>query len=56
MGLDARKPDFRGLQTTKAQTSLRIHAVWSAAFVIPLLESNICRLATSEIEFPSLSL
>ena len=28
--LDARKPVFRGLRTTKAQTSLRIRAVWSA--------------------------
>ena len=27
MGLDARKPVFGGLQTTKAQTSLRIRAV-----------------------------
>ena len=30
MGLFARKPVFRGLQTTKRQTSLRICAVWSA--------------------------
>ena len=27
MGLNARKPVFRGLRTTKAQTSLRIRAV-----------------------------
>ena len=27
MGLDARKPVFGGLRTTKAQTSLRIRAV-----------------------------
>ena len=27
---DARKPVFGGLRTTKAQTSLRIRAVWSA--------------------------
>jgi len=26
MGRDARKPVFGGLRTTKAQTSLRIHA------------------------------
>ena len=30
MGLDSRKPIFGELRTTKAQTSLRIHAVWSA--------------------------
>ena len=30
MGLDARKPVFGGLQTTKSQTSLRIHTVRSA--------------------------
>ena len=30
MGLDARKPVFGGLPTTKAQTSLCIRAVWSA--------------------------
>ena len=30
MGIDARKPVFGGLRTTKAQTSLRICAVWSA--------------------------
>ena len=36
MGLDARKPVFRGLGTTKVLTSLRIGAVWSA----PLLFAN----------------
>ena len=30
MGLDARKPVFRVLRTSKAQTSLRIRAVWPA--------------------------
>ena len=30
MGLDARKPVFSGVRTTKTQTSLRIRAVWSA--------------------------
>ena len=33
MGLDARKPVFGGLRTAKAQTSLRIRAVWSAPFL-----------------------
>ena len=43
MGLGVRKSVFRGLRTTKAQTSL------ISAFVIRLLESIISRLATSEI-------
>ena len=30
MGLDLRKPNFGGLWTTQAQTSLRICIVWSA--------------------------
>ena len=29
-GIDARKPVFGDLRTTKAQTSLHIHADWSA--------------------------
>ena len=44
MGLDAGKPVLGGLQTTKAQTSLHMDAI-----VIPLLESIISKLATSEI-------
>ena len=44
MGLGARKPVFKGLRTTKAQTSLRIRA-----FVISFLESTIYILATGEI-------
>ena len=44
-GLDARKPVFGGLRTTKAQTRLRIRAVESAL----LLERFICRRATREI-------
>ena len=46
MGLNARKPVFMGLQTTKAQTSL--YSLISA-LVIRLLESIIYTLATSEI-------
>ena len=34
-GLVATKPVFGGLQTTKVQTSLRMHAVWS----VPLLSA-----------------
>ena len=30
MGLGVRKPVFGGMQTTQAQTSLRLNAVWSA--------------------------
>ena len=36
MGLVARKPVFGGLRTTKAQTSLRIRAVWSAPLLFAL--------------------
>ena len=32
MGIDMRNPDFSWLQTTKAQASLRIRAVWSAPY------------------------
>ena len=33
LGLNARKPVFGGLRTTKAQISLRICAVWSAPLI-----------------------
>ena len=49
MGLNARKPVFGVLLITQVQTSLRIHAVWSAPFFIHFLESTICKLATGEI-------
>ena len=48
MGLEARKPAFGGLRTTKAQTSLCICSLISA-FVVRLLESIISKLATREI-------
>ena len=48
MGLDARKPVFGGLRTTKAQNNLRIHSLISA-FVIHFLNNFICKLATGEI-------
>ena len=48
LGLDARKPVFGGLRTTKAQTSLRIRSLFSA-FVIHLIERIISKLATNEI-------
>ena len=46
MDLDARKPVFGGMRTTKAQTSLRRLI---SAFVIRFLESIISKLATSKI-------
>ena len=36
MDLDARKPVFGGLWTTKSQTSLHIHTVWSAPLLFTL--------------------
>ena len=44
-----RKPFFGGLQTTKVQTTLHIHAFRSVPFVIRSLESIISRLALSQI-------
>ena len=49
MGLDARKPVFGVLGTTKAQTSLRIRRSLISTFVIHFLKSIICKLATGEI-------
>ena len=40
MGCIGTKPVFGGLRTTQAQTS---------AFVVPVLERSICRLATGKI-------
>ena len=48
-GLDVRKPVFRGLQKTKVQTSLCIHAVWSAPVLFALLKSILSKLAMSKI-------
>ena len=48
MSLVARKPVFGGLRTTQAQTSLHSRSLISA-FIIPFLESIICKLATGEI-------
>ena len=45
MGLNARKPVFRGLRTLQGQTSLCM----GSAFVIRFLESFISKLATSKI-------
>ena len=43
MGLDARKPVFRGLRTIQAQSSL------ISALVIRFIEGFICKLAAGEI-------
>ena len=48
MGLDARKPVFEGLRTTKALISLAHVRSMISAFVIHLLESIISKLATGE--------
>ena len=50
MGLEARKPVFRGLRTinTGADQPAHPHSLISA-FVIHYLESIICKLATGEI-------
>ena len=47
MGLNTRQPVFKGLRTTKVQTSLRNHALISA--IITLFLDSISKLATSEI-------
>ena len=46
MDLDARKPVFVGLRTTKVQTSL---CSLISAFVIRFLERTICKLAIGDI-------
>ena len=48
LDLVARKPVFGGLQTTKAQTSLRLRRL-IISFIIHVLESMIYRPAISEI-------
>ena len=54
MNLDLMKPIFRGLRTTKEQTSLHTCAVCSAIFFIRLLECITSRLASSKISVFSL--
>ena len=49
MATRAKKPVFGGLQTTQAQTSLYIRAVWSVPLLFWCLESIICELAAGEI-------
>ena len=52
MADDARKPIFKGLRTTKAQTSLRIYAVWSAPLLMEFRKYHTLHMyirATSKI-------
>ena len=51
MGLDARKPVFRGLRATKAQTSLRICADWSAPLLFAFWKVPYLNLLQAKINF-----
>ena len=54
MGLVVRKPIFRGLRTTQAQTSLRIHAVWSAPLLFAFWKVSYLDLLLAEFQLSSL--
>ena len=56
MSLDVRKPVFRDLQTTQAQTSLRIRAVWSAPLLFVLWKVSYVNLLQVKFEFSGKSL
>ena len=56
MGLVARKPVFRGLRTTQAQTSLRICAVWSAPLLFVFCKEQYLSLLQAKLKFSSQSL
>ena len=53
IGLHARKPVFRGLQTAKAQTSLRILAVWSAPLLFAFWKVSYLNLLQAKFKFSS---
>ena len=53
MGLDARKTVFRGLRTTKAQTRLRIPAVWSAPLLFTFWKVSYINLLQAKFQFSS---
>ena len=53
MGLDARKPVFDWLRTTKAQTSLRIRAVWSAHLLFAYWEVTYLSMLQAKFQFSS---
>ena len=53
MVLDARKLVFGGLQTTQAQTSLRIRAVWSAPLLFAYWKVSYLDLLHAKFQFSS---
>ena len=53
MGLDVRKPVFGDLGTTKAQTSLRICAVWSAPLLFAYWKVSYLDLLQTKFQFSS---
>ena len=55
MDLDARKPVFEGLRTTRAQTSLRISAVWSAPLLFTYWKVPYLDLLRAKFQFSSRS-
>ena len=55
LDLVARKPVFRGLRTTQAQTSLRIRAVWSAPLLLALWKVSYINLIQVKFQFSSQS-
>ena len=50
MGLVVRKPIFGGLQTTQAQTSLRISAVWSTPLLFAFWKVSYLDLLLTEFQ------
>ena len=53
MGLVARKPVFGGLRITKAQTSLRVRAVWSAPLLFAYWKVSYLYLLQGNFRFSS---
>ena len=51
MDLDMRNPVYGGLQTTEAQTSLRIGAVWSAPLLFTYCKSLYLDLLRVKLKF-----
>ena len=51
MGLDARKPVFGGLWTTKAHISLRKCAVWSAPLLFPYWKASYLDLLQARFHY-----
>ena len=53
MGLDARNPVFGSLRTTQAQTSLRIHADWSALLLFTYRNVSYLDMLEAKFQFSS---